>query len=639
MTGTVVDAAGMPANGAWVSVVSVAEFNRSGYATVRDGAFSIGGLTPGVYVLGAAIGGQRSGDPNPASREREMTFTELDLTAVDAPNVTLTLSHAVTIRGRVVFEGALPSPSLIGRLVARAYPVDSPAVLFSDPRPSSLVRDDATFELPEIFRLPSIITVQGLPDGWKVKAVRHEGRDVTYAPTDFGASRGPIEVTVTNRLARPVVRVKDAEGQAVTDARVLAVPAAAKAAGMLFGTIDGRPSADGDIKLGPLPAGDYLLVALSLDESNLVFFDRGRFASLAAIGTLVTLKEGRIAADRPAARSSPGEAMTRATLVMLLLLVQPVAPQPGPRSGEDTGQIRGRVTDKETGQPLPNAQVMLMERTLNLNRTGTTDDAGVFRFTGLPPGKYTGVVTAGSYRTSHVIQRLPDSRPPSSIALTKGAVREVNIALSRTPAIPVRVVDEFGDPLSDLNLHAYQAPADAHRRVPDESPDGRSRAHANYRAGTRTLRGVRRHPRYRRVAGGQESCARAAAAHVLSVGCERGRGGTDGGRNRPRRGNRNPHAPRTDLHHFGHRAGRVGRASGRRAGRVVRVRARAQQQWRVGSRRAGWTLSPRPRCVQAPMPSRPGSAGPTGRRSGARAKPHSSRFAWPRATPKTSSSR
>ncbi len=150
--------------------------------------------------------------------------------------------------------------------------------------------------------------------------------------------------------------------------------------------------------------------------------------------------------------------MTRATLVMLLLLVQAVAPQPGSQSGEDTGQIRGRVTDKETGQPLPNAQVTLMERTLQLNRTATTDDAGMFRFTGLPPGKYDGIVSAGSYRSTHEMKRVPESRPPPSIELTKGTVREVNIALSRTPAIPVRVVDEFGVPLSDLYLRTYYAP-------------------------------------------------------------------------------------------------------------------------------------------------------------------------------------
>jgi protocatechuate 3,4-dioxygenase beta subunit len=146
---------------------------------------------------------------------------------------------------------------------------------------------------------------------------------------------------------------------------------------------------------------------------------------------------------------------------MLLLLAQAVPPQPRSQAGEDTGQIRGRVTDRETGQPLPSAQVMLTGRTLDLNRTATTDDAGVFRFTGLPPGKYSGAVAGGSYRSAYEFQRLPDSRPGTSIELTKGAVHEINIALSRTPAIPVRVVDEFGDPLSDVTLQAYR-PQEVH---------------------------------------------------------------------------------------------------------------------------------------------------------------------------------
>src|SRR4029077_11510678 len=125
---------------------------------------------------------------------------------------------------------------------------------------------------------------------------------------------------------------------------------------------------------------------------------------------------------------------------------------------EDTAQIRGRVTDRDTGRPLPGARVVHAERTLNLNRTATTDDAGVFRFTRLPPGKYDGIVTAGSYRSSHAMQELGASRP-RSIDLAKGPGREINVALSRTPAIPVRVVDEFGDPLSDLTLSIYRAPA------------------------------------------------------------------------------------------------------------------------------------------------------------------------------------
>jgi protocatechuate 3,4-dioxygenase beta subunit len=151
--------------------------------------------------------------------------------------------------------------------------------------------------------------------------------------------------------------------------------------------------------------------------------------------------------------------MTGTILVMLLWLAQAVAPQPASQSGEHTGQIRGRVTDKETGQPLPHAQVTLMEPTFKLDRTATTDDAGVFRFIGLPPGNYSGSVTGGPYRATHDFQPLPVSRPPASIDLAKGAVREINIALPRTRAIPIRVVDELGNPLSEVSLSAYRAPA------------------------------------------------------------------------------------------------------------------------------------------------------------------------------------
>jgi hypothetical protein len=286
VTGTVVDAAGRPANGAFVSAISAEEFNRSGSTTVRDGTFSIAGLLPGQYMLQASIGGQRLGDPNPASREREMGFLEVDLGAVDATGVPLALSKAVKMRGRVLFEGDRPSPAQVSRLLMRAFPVFS--LFFEFEQATAPVREDATFELPEVFALPLVLSLQGLPEGWAVRRVRFDGRDVTHTPTNVAAGGGPIEVTITNRLARPIVRVRDAEGQVVSDARVLAVPGGAKTR---LGAIDGRPSADGDFKLGPLPAGEYLLVALSADDLNLVFLDRSRFAALAGIGTLVTLKE------------------------------------------------------------------------------------------------------------------------------------------------------------------------------------------------------------------------------------------------------------------------------------------------------------------------------------------------------------
>jgi protocatechuate 3,4-dioxygenase beta subunit len=146
--------------------------------------------------------------------------------------------------------------------------------------------------------------------------------------------------------------------------------------------------------------------------------------------------------------------MTRTLLAVVMWLAQATAPA----SNEDTGQVRGRVTDKETGRPLPYVQVELVERPRMLQRSAMTDDAGVFQFTRLPAGSYDGIVIPGPHRGSHEFKTLVANPPPTTFDLPKGAVREFNVALSRTQAIPVRAVDEFGDPLSDIQFKVFQAP-------------------------------------------------------------------------------------------------------------------------------------------------------------------------------------
>ena len=328
--------------------------------------------------------------------------------------------------------------------------------------------------------------------------------------------------------------------------------------------------------------------------------------------------------------------MTRA-IAMLLQLAQAVAPQLASQSGEETGQIRGRVTDTETGQPLPNAQVTLAERTLNLNRTVTTDDAGVFRFTRLPPGKYDGIVSGGSYRSTYDFQVLPASRPPPSIELTKGAVREINIALPRRPAIPVRVVDEFGDPLSDVTLRAYRAPAmDQVGFAMFQRTDDRGRMRlaglgpGRYvvcaEAGGAGRTQIGKNPlREQLLTTCYPSATNQADAEPVVVGA----GPVEEIEIRVRRG-------RTFTI-----SGIVLDASGvPAAGALVELSVfSSNSSGGTGFRAGRMGAFASPTCVLALMPSRPRSAGPTGRRIGARAKPRSSRFAWPRAMPKTSSSR
>ena len=162
------------------------------------------------------------------------------------------------------------------------------------------------------------------------------------------------------------------------------------------------------------------------------------------------------------------------TLVLLLGLAQ-VAPNL-PQDPARTGEIRGRVTDKGTGQPLARA-VLRLHRTEGGERfSAATDDAGRFRFTGLAPGQYSGLVDGGPYRSTHEARGLSDG-PGRPIVLKEGEVREVSVVLSRTFAIDVRVVDQWGDPLSGLIVTANAAGrgnANA-AMMPDDTTDDHGR--------------------------------------------------------------------------------------------------------------------------------------------------------------------
>jgi hypothetical protein len=93
-----------------------------------------------------------------------------------------------------------------------------------------------------------------------------------------------LELVVTNRVARPSVRVVDDEGRPVTDYGLSVLPA--------------DPTRWNG--LNAIVPGDYLLAALSTDEYNLLVFDPARFTDsrrkriddLVAASTRVTFVEG-----------------------------------------------------------------------------------------------------------------------------------------------------------------------------------------------------------------------------------------------------------------------------------------------------------------------------------------------------------
>jgi hypothetical protein len=131
-----------------------------------------------------------------------------------------------------------------------------------------------------------------------------------------------------------------------------------------------------------------------------------------------------------------------------------------------TAIIRGRVTDRETGQPVARATVTLMSRTIPRSpeegppQARTAPD-GSYEIHGLPGGTYSVSVMPNESRPTHLPQYYGEDGPtdvarrrrPTAFTLAEGEVREnVNVALWRAFAIDGRVVDDLGEPMAGVHL-------------------------------------------------------------------------------------------------------------------------------------------------------------------------------------------
>jgi protocatechuate 3,4-dioxygenase beta subunit len=114
--------------------------------------------------------------------------------------------------------------------------------------------------------------------------------------------------------------------------------------------------------------------------------------------------------------------------------------------------MSGRITDIETGQPIPRAVVHLTRVPDGQPLVTLTDEDGRWQFNGLPPGHYMGHVQPGQFRATHLEEPLLSAGPQRGpIEVRPGEkVKDVNVAMRRSLAITVRVVDEWGEPLSGM---------------------------------------------------------------------------------------------------------------------------------------------------------------------------------------------
>lgn len=115
-----------------------------------------------------------------------------------------------------------------------------------------------------------------------------------------------------------------------------------------------------------------------------------------------------------------------------------------------TARIRGRVVAADTGEPLRKAQVRAMSAELRESRLATTDRAGLFELTELPAGRYQLTASKGSFVQLQYGQTRPfDAGKPLEISDGQ-TIEHVDFGLPRGAVIAGRVVDELGEPMSDV---------------------------------------------------------------------------------------------------------------------------------------------------------------------------------------------
>ena len=143
-----------------------------------------------------------------------------------------------------------------------------------------------------------------------------------------------------------------------------------------------------------------------------------------------------------------------------------------------TSELSGRVVDRETGVPIPRAVVHLHKFPEGDEVATQTDQDGRWGFTELTPGEYVGSADAGPFRGTHLQEpMLFSDKERGRILLKPGERRrDVNVALRRSLAITVRVVDEWGEPLSMMSVTAKSI-AGSYRSMPGmlDTTDDRGR--------------------------------------------------------------------------------------------------------------------------------------------------------------------
>jgi hypothetical protein len=248
-----------------------------------DGTFKIAQVTPGDYQLVARVPvdpkapGIRPGYIEPPSTAQMFAVSTVFVSGADISGLGLSVDIGVPVSGQFVFQSDAqkPSPPMTGLRVSLIPESQLPIAPGRGISATSLrlpaspvAKPDGTFEFGGVApgRYQVVIGTSGVDTaGWQLQSATIQGRDVLDGLIDI-VPGAPVSLVVTfdDRPTSLSGKLESASGAAASDVFVIAFAADRELWGSYTRRVKAvRPGSDGSFAISGLPAGDYLLAAIT----------------------------------------------------------------------------------------------------------------------------------------------------------------------------------------------------------------------------------------------------------------------------------------------------------------------------------------------------------------------------------------
>jgi hypothetical protein len=160
-----------------------------------DGTFTFRNIAPAEYHLNVRTTAN-------ADRPAEAANVIVSVVGGDVEGVNIVTSAAGSVTGRVTVDGSVPFPNPLTKLSVRALPVDRDTAInsFGFIPDNGRVKDDGTFELKQVVG-SNRLSIGTLPEGWAIRSIDHNGRDLTTQPIDTqGTTLDGVAISLTSKF-------------------------------------------------------------------------------------------------------------------------------------------------------------------------------------------------------------------------------------------------------------------------------------------------------------------------------------------------------------------------------------------------------------------------------------------------------